>query len=173
MDGSKSNLNAIELGMGGLFEALSGEDDLGVVIRASIHMEYELDKFIAIVLPNPRELKLNNFSLRLKVALACGLRNDLKKPLQILSGMRNNFAHELNTKLNDKHVVCLFESLSLLERQTLVFSCAAMKSIGPTPLYENFKFDDRLRLILTVLWCAIVTERQKLERNRRPGRRSR
>lgn len=160
---SDNNPSPVELDASGIFEALSGEDNLGVVVRGLIHMEYELDKFIAKMIFKPDELKLNNFGMRLRVALACGLRTELKKPLQILSKIRNNFAHELSIELTETHVEDLRKSFSRLELTILKDVCS--KQIGGTNAnsYESFGTSDRLRLLLIVLWCAIVTESRKLE----------
>lgn len=163
MGNSENNLSPVEVDTSGLFKALSGEDNLGVVIRALIHMEHELDKFIDKMLLKPDELKLNNFGMRLKVALACGLRQDLKKPLQILGKIRNDFAHQLNTDLTEVHVEELRKSFSRLELTILHATCTKMRGGSGAPLYEDFGKSDRLKLLLTVLWCAIVTERRTLE----------
>src|SRR5258708_1065128 len=72
---------------------LLSEDELGVVVRAHIHIEHELEKFLCAALENPNELGRLEYSARVRLALACGLRADLKGPLNAFGALRNRFSH--------------------------------------------------------------------------------
>lgn len=68
-------IEGIEKRDAAFFEALSGEDDLGMVIRGHIHIEHELQEFIIAAAPRPSEIRLSDFDYagKLRLALALGL----------------------------------------------------------------------------------------------------
>ncbi len=51
-------------------QLLDGEDDLGMVIRAHIHIEHELREFIVAAAPQPAELKLSDYDYASTLKLA-------------------------------------------------------------------------------------------------------
>jgi hypothetical protein len=95
-------------------QALDGEDDLGMVIRAHIHVEHELREFIVAVAAQPAELKLSeyDYASTLKLALALGLKPSLKAGLTSLGTLRNKFAHRLEMKLTEQEASQMYATLS-------------------------------------------------------------
>jgi hypothetical protein len=81
--------------------ALLEEDELGMVVRAHIHIEHQLIEFLRARLDPPEALDALDldYSGRVKFALALGLSHDFKPALASLGTLRNNFAHKLGTKL--------------------------------------------------------------------------
>ena len=96
------------------FQALDGEDDLGMIIRAHIHVEHELREFIVAAAPQPAELKLSDYDYAstLKLALALGLKPSLKAGLTSLGTLRNKFAHRLEMKLTEQEARQIYSTLS-------------------------------------------------------------
>jgi len=96
------------------FQMLDGEDDLGLVIRAHIHIEHELREFILAVAPKPGEIKFSDYDYAktLQLALALGLNPILKPGLSALGTLRNEFAHRLEMKLTDQEAKQLYSTLS-------------------------------------------------------------
>lgn len=82
-------------------EALLGDDELGVVIRAHIYVEHELIAFIRATMSPPEALdaiKLD-YEGRVKLAMALGLPAHFKPALSFLGTLRNSFAHRLDATL--------------------------------------------------------------------------
>lgn len=57
------------------YEALRGEDDLGMVVRAHIHIEHELRGLITAAAPKPDQVKFSemDFDATIRLALILGL----------------------------------------------------------------------------------------------------
>lgn len=53
-----------------LSAALSGEDDLGMVVRAHIVIEHELEEFVRLAAPEPSQVKFSEMDFDGKVRLA-------------------------------------------------------------------------------------------------------
>ena len=65
------------------YRSLVGENDLGVVVRAHIHIEHEIKVFIERKVSRPQELDLPRmtYAACVRLALALGLRDEMKGPL--------------------------------------------------------------------------------------------
>jgi hypothetical protein len=99
--------------MNGLVKALTSEDMLGSVIRIHLYIEFELNTFIKGRLPPGafEALKLEYFK-KIDLAVALGLPADLKSPLRKIGEIRNDFAHNLDYKLQEAEVEALFKTFS-------------------------------------------------------------
>jgi hypothetical protein len=97
-----------------LFIVLDGEDDLGVVIRAHIHLEHELKEYIAAVVPKSKNIKFSDFDYNGLVALAfaVGLKEEWKTAFLSIGTLRNRFAHRLDMKLTKQEANNFYNSLS-------------------------------------------------------------
>jgi hypothetical protein len=141
------------------FTAILGEDDLGVVIRAHIHVESELTKYIASALPEPSELGRMDYSARLRLALACGLPKDLKAPLNAIGTLRNKFAHRIGMALSDTDADNVFHSFNeQFKKATEVIYRAAAAS--PLPIEQRTP-KERLVFYIVVIWTMVFNERTK------------
>jgi len=98
-------------------KALVGEDELGVVVRAHLYIEYELGRFLCAALPIPNELGRLEYSVRVRLALACGLRADLKGPLNALGALRNRFSHRPGYVLTEKDLNDLYATFGAFGRK--------------------------------------------------------
>jgi len=96
------------------YRVLEGEDDLGMVIRAHIHIEHELREFILAAAPRPTEVKFSDydFTSTLKLALTLGLNPEFKAALTALGTLRNKFAHRLDMKLTEQEAKQIYQALS-------------------------------------------------------------
>jgi hypothetical protein len=96
------------------FQMLEGEDDLGMVIRAHIHIEHELREYILAAAPRPEELKFSDYdyATTLRLALMLGLDPSLKPGLAALGTLRNKFAHRLEMKLTIQEAKQIYSALS-------------------------------------------------------------
>jgi hypothetical protein len=86
--------------------ALQSEDDVGKVIRAHIFIESAVADFLDAALCDSSHLKGANlnYSQKMYVAIACGLRSDLKGALKFIGTLRNGFAHELNRRIDKQNM---------------------------------------------------------------------
>jgi len=94
------------------FQALSGEDELGVVIRAHVHIEATLTQLIEKRVPFPEHLPNLNYERRLQLACALGLKVEHLASLQFLGVLRNRFAHRPNVGLDGAAVNELWSKIT-------------------------------------------------------------
>jgi hypothetical protein len=95
------------------YAALQGDDDLGIVVRAHIHIEHELQNFITAVAPNPEEVKFSDmdFEATVRLALILGLHAEFKSALNGVGRLRNKLSHRLNMTLGNEEATNLYNSL--------------------------------------------------------------
>lgn len=91
-------------------DALMGEDELGVVLRAHFYIEAELEALINALLPFPEELPRLRYEQKLKLVCALGLDRTAFRPLKELGDLRNSFGHQIGSKLTEGMVKKLFDS---------------------------------------------------------------
>ena len=96
------------------FDDLNREDDLGLVVKAHLHIEHQLTEFIQVSMPSPEKCDWTRvgFAAKLEVALGLGLPNQLRKPLEAIGKLRNAFAHNLNYSQAQVDAVALYNGLS-------------------------------------------------------------
>ncbi|MFN3239649.1 MAG: hypothetical protein ACE37D_21710 [Pseudomonadales bacterium] len=94
-----------------LLQILLGQDDLGVVIRAHIRMEENIENFLALSADFDLIDKMGlTFAQKLLLAHALDLDSPLVPPLKVLGRIRNKFAHRTNSVLNSSDVNNLYKS---------------------------------------------------------------
>jgi imidazoleglycerol phosphate dehydratase HisB len=115
------------------YKDLMGEDALGVVIRAHIHVEHQLNAFIEEIVPYPDELRPMqlDYSQRVHLVVALGLKEELKKPLLALGTLRNEFAHRLTASLTKARVDDFYETFGGDDKEIIHMSVdSTRKSLG-------------------------------------------
>lgn len=97
------------------------EDELGAVIRAHLYVEKYVDELLGLLFPYPKELKplKLDFDGKLCLIAALGVNSTVKKPLSILGGIRNKFAHRPNYKLDKSQIKNLYSSLGSNDKELL------------------------------------------------------
>jgi hypothetical protein len=81
-----------------LTKFLMGDDPLGMVLRAHMHIEEELIKFIA-ARDHPEKDIPRGYARCVELALNLGLREEFRKQLSALGRLRNRFAHRLDATI--------------------------------------------------------------------------
>jgi len=96
------------------FESFSGEDELGVVIRAHLHVESLVHQYIAAKVFDVKPLKKLrlDFDIWVDIACALGLPSEVAPGVKSLGGLRNKFAHRPGQVLTRESVGALYETLS-------------------------------------------------------------
>jgi hypothetical protein len=82
-----------------LTKFLIGDDPLGMVLRAHMHIEEELIKFIAARGQPEKDLP-RGYARCADLAVELGLPQDFRKQLVVLGRLRNRFAHQPNTLID-------------------------------------------------------------------------
>uniref|UniRef100_UPI0009905BC8 hypothetical protein n=1 Tax=Microbulbifer mangrovi TaxID=927787 RepID=UPI0009905BC8 len=92
--------------------AVEAEDDIGLVIRAHILIEEQLNKMFDTFFLRPEYLEKMNLDYHQKVhlAISSGLSPLLEKPLKSIGSIRNKFAHQSDQILDSGIVNNLYKS---------------------------------------------------------------
>jgi hypothetical protein len=144
-------------------KALQGEDELGVIIRAHIYIESELDKYLAKSLTDYGQLGRLDYGMKVRLALASGLRRDLKAPLNALEGLRNKFAHQLGMTLTAADVDNFYNTFGKTERNSVDQSLAVLS--GQKQIVSHARLDPKSRMVVYVLalWGAMLSAQNPWE----------
>lgn len=134
---------------------LNGEDELGAVIRAHIHIEALLLELLRLLVKDEEALrKLNlEFSQSVDLAIALGLGPEHAKGLRAFGKLRNEFAHDLNSQLSDGRINNLYESLSTTDKEVVQRAYARTNSqlgISP-PSFKDLTPKEKFVLIAVAL----------------------
>jgi hypothetical protein len=134
---------------------LANEDDLGAIVRAHIRIENLLFRYISALTPRSRHLKEArlDYYKKTSLALAMGLREDLKGPLRSLGSVRNDFAHEPNAGLHEKQLTDFVSSFSVYEKNAYEMT---IKMVTQDQLDDGFPLThkDHFRVAVLTLWSA-------------------
>ena len=130
------------------FQALLGEDPLGAVVRAHIHVEARVNLVLAALTPHPRHLPNLRYEQRARMAVALGLHEEILQPLKVLGDIRNEFAHSLDVTLTDAMVERLWQSFSKNDQETILEAFSITHDqLGQHGMPEYAKSDARHRFV--------------------------
>jgi len=139
------------------YKALQSEDEMGQVIRAHIHIEYQLNELLKLLIPDYEILeKMENkleFFQKAHLACALGLKNEALSPLLAIGRLRNNFAHKLNTTLNHDRAKNLYETLSKNEKEITQQSFISTNKKMPDGKKYEFKNLEPADLFVLIAVC--------------------
>lgn len=140
-----------------LYQDLTREDDVGLVLRGHLHIEHQLMEIARTVLPFGDRCDWGVFSYRTKVeiAYACGLPQDARDVLLKLGALRNNFAHRLDASITQKRALDLYNSLSNRHREGLQESYKVMME---KPAFSPASLEPRDLVTLVLLNMHSVTK---------------
>jgi hypothetical protein len=142
-------------------KALLGEDDLGMVVRAQIHIENQLIEFIRATLSPASALDALDldYAGRVKLALALGLPPTFKPALTFVGNLRNKFAHRLDAEISAQEALN-FENALGSEKQVHDRSYAATRkklSLTDKPTaVSQLDPKDRILLCFVTLWSGVA-----------------
>jgi hypothetical protein len=146
-----------------LNQSLLGEDILGVVIRAHIHIESELIEFIqARLRPNGALDALDlDYKGRVKLALALGIPAEFKPVLNNIGSLRNKFAHRIDASLTEQEATNFYNALSPNAKRIANESYNnANKTLGldkDAKLIDQLEPKEQIILYFTTIWGAMAT----------------
>ena len=145
------------------YDDLEVEDTLGLVVKAHIHLEEEINNLLNLFLPCPKaladmETELEN-SQKVHLAAALGLDKDLVAPLKSLGRLRNDFAHDLKTELTEEREKSLYKTLAEKNKKGLQEGLMIMQKEwgnGKTFLWKKMKTPDKFLAIVVYLKSALI-----------------
>lgn len=145
------------------YQALAGEDDLGVVVRAQIHVESSVIEFINQKISDLKSLRRLRFGQRTELACELGLSSELKNPLKKLGDLRNDFAHKLDTTLSQDKVDSFHNTFG---EEAKIFFQTAYEATESQMLKNTLNFSDlcpkdKFVIMAAVLKARIVVEVSK------------
>jgi len=154
------------------YKALQSEDELGKVLRAHMHIEYQLNELLKLLIPDyeileKMENKLEYFQ---KAHLACALRlkNEALSPLLAIGRLRNIFAHKLNTTLDHGRAKNLYETLSKNEKKVTQLAFRSMNKKMPDEgkfEFKNLEPADLFVLIAVCMRQMLMARRIEIEKD--------
>ena len=117
------------------YQDLAREDDLGLVVKAHLHIEHQLLEFISLHLPYKERCDWSRIGYAAKVdlALALGLPDTLRKPLVAIGTLRNEFAHNLSYSQASVDAVALYNGLPALLHSGVKESYRLVKGVDLKP----------------------------------------
>lgn len=143
-----------------LSKHLSAEDEMGVVIRAHIHIEANLSEFIDKAIPHPELLsKRMPYESRVRLACSLGFEKEYLDSLKLLGDIRNEFGHKLNARLTDEKVNELYSKLPSMARNGVLVAYEATKNKlekHDAPAFDKLSAKDRFSLIAVALKMFVV-----------------
>jgi hypothetical protein len=142
------------------YEVLKAEDDLGMIVRAHIHIEGKVREFIEAAAPAPEHFKLNDFDYdqTIRLALILGLDTDFKSALSAVGSLRNKFAHRLDMSLGDVEAKNLYTAMGGQVKSVAQRSYANLLNRFPDKPQQmnHLPARDRIALYLIAIRGGIV-----------------
>lgn len=151
---------------------LQGEDELGVVVRAHIHIEAMLIALIDALLVSPKHIEKMSldYSQKVRLAIALGLLPQYESPLLALGTLRNAFAHRPGTSLSKSRVDSLYSSLSSEDKEIVQASHQMTRKKVPeakVPRFSALGPKDQFILIAVALRALLaVAKKEALGRSK-------
>jgi hypothetical protein len=151
--------------------SLLTQDDLGLVVRAHLHIEHELREFIISAAPSPGQVKATelDFDSTVRLALVLGLDSELKPALNAIGNLRNKFAHRLNMTLGEMLSKNLSETLT---SRSLSILKSGIRESTQAALTKGYRLKGRQRTRLEVslffgeVRTSLIEERFRVEKAR-------
>lgn len=142
--------------------ALFGEDELGVVVRAHIHIEAKLLELLELVVADPEYLERMDldFGQRVNLAVALGLKSEHAPALSALGTLRNAFAHRLDAQLSEDRVNNLYAALSAGDKeivQLAYYRTNTQLGKSDAPPFKKLSPKERFILISVALRAMLMT----------------
>jgi hypothetical protein len=140
---------------------LNREDDLGMTIRAHIRIETLLTEIIENLAPNREYIdKLElDYDHSVTLAMLLGFKVGLEKPLRVLGKLRNNFAHNIDTAIDQNKVKNFYDSLEEQDKNIVQDIFKKVKNKNPETITESsfskLQPRDKFKLIAVVLWTHV------------------
>lgn len=144
--------------LGALISALSDEDELGMIIRAHIHIENQLTKYVESRLSPSEALNVLDLTYddRVNLALALKLPDDFKAALNFIGSLRNRFAHQLDAILAKQDANNFANALGQKKIVLRAFEATKKKLEQEASSLKSEQPKERVTIYLLTLWSGIA-----------------
>jgi len=142
--------------------SLLGEDELGVVVRAHIHIEAQLNELLRVMVSAPDLLPRMRFEQRVNLAGALGLDPGALPPLKELANIRNAFGHRHDVSLTTGMVQQLWDALSHDDKDAVLAGYETTRHQFPErqmPAFERLGPRDKFIPIAAALHKLVISAR--------------
>ena len=143
------------------------EDELGMIVRAHLHIENELRAFIQLTARSPGRFKKLTYSKRIDVALEHGLLSELEKPLRAIGSLRNRFAHRLGTTVDQAESETISKALDILAEDIAESSYARTRQkLGAVEMPDRIDLlppIERVAFYLFTIWAGVVAQTHRVQ----------
>jgi hypothetical protein len=149
---------------------LQREDEVGMILRAHIHIEHAIIEILEAQTPNGDLIAKANlrYEQRITIAAAFGaIRRDLLGPLKKIGELRNKFAHRLGYKIGSQDVGSFVNAFSKMDREIMaaVYAKTQRNSAETRPdSFTDLEAIDKFILAVVILRQALVAEFRKCAR---------
>ena len=134
------------------YHSLVAEDELGVVVRAHIHIEASILDFLHARVQKPKLLPRLPYEARLRLACALGLNEEYFECLKALGDLRNHFGHNLSATISGAKANELYTKLPPFAKDvTLATYAKTVVQHDDMPSFEGLSPKDRFVFIALVL----------------------
>jgi hypothetical protein len=141
---------------------LLNDDELGAVVRAHILIEQYIDHYLSLAVSNNDYLnKMNiDFSNKTKLAVAMGLDEEIYKPINAITNIRNKFAHRDDFKLDNSDIKNFYDSFTGEDRNGIQ-EIIAKNPDRPSGLADKYSLlSVKEKFVLMVTFLAIRVEHE-------------
>lgn len=152
------------------YSDIEREDALGVVVRGLMYIEAELAALIEENVSQPDTLSRDiEFAMRVRIAVALGLRASLLPPLNALGNLRNKLAHNLRVSLGQSVANNLYKTLESVDQEIVQVTYRGFQERSDGKYPSKFKdLDplDQVRFFLVTLRMAVRAARMQSDTGR-------
>ena len=131
------------------------DDILVIFLKAHLYIERELIKILTETIIDENILKSTTFRQKLDLANSMGLLDGYYGVLGKINSIRNNFAHNIDYKFDEKVYDDLLSTLTKIDKDDFLSEYEMWKNILYTKDIPEFKF--KLQLLLSNIWFALVS----------------
>lgn len=131
------------------------DDILVIILKAHLYMERELIKILTETIIDENILRPKTFRQKLDLANSMGLLDGYYGVLGKVNSIRNNFAHNIDYKFDEKTYEDLLSTLTKIDKDDFLSEYEGWKSM----LYDGTvpEFNFKLQLLLSNIWFALVS----------------
>jgi hypothetical protein len=145
------------------FAEMENADPLGVVIRGLIYIEHELIELLTENLVNPKAAKISSleYSEKVDLAVAIGLRDDLGRALRALGSLRNRLAHDLQAAVDASAANNAYKALSAQDKDIVqnIFSRVQELNAPRPKTFASLEPLDQVRVLMVSMRQAVRAAR--------------
>lgn len=87
---------------------LGSKDELSIVLKTHLYLEFNIDKILSLALPTPKEILKIKFSDKVKILGSLNflpINKVIIEKIKVVNTIRNKFSHKLDYKLTNEDIL--------------------------------------------------------------------